>query len=160
MRVSTSVQVSCKLCENTFMVQPHRFLSGRGKFCSAKCRSTGIFTKEVRQKMSLARKNKPTGRSGNKCHFWKGGITEENKQIRMSLEYRKWRTSVFVRDGYKCVICNSVGGKLQADHIKSFSKHKDLRFELSNGRTLCIECHKKTDTYGGKSNRLQKVKTL
>ena len=32
--------------------------------------------------------------------------------------------------------------------IKSFSEHPGLRLDVSNGRTLCSGCHKKTDTYG------------
>lgn len=33
----TSVQVSCLSCKKSFYVQPHRFKSGRGKYCSRKC---------------------------------------------------------------------------------------------------------------------------
>ena len=29
-----------------------------------------------------------------------------------------------------------------------------IKLELSNGRTLCIECHKITDTYGYKTRKL------
>lgn len=35
-----------------------------------------------------------------------------------------------------------------ADHIKSFKDHPELRTDLQNGRTLCVDCHRKTDTYG------------
>lgn len=94
-------------------------------------------------------------RIGIKHHNWKGGITTENHKIRNSSEYARWRTLVFERDNYTCVICYARSGigkavLLQADHIKQFAHFKELRFELSNGRTLCVECHKKTDTYGKK----------
>lgn len=144
----------CKQCGATFKSQPHREKNGRGKFCSIECRSKGIFTPEVRLKMSLARKGKPNPNlQGEKCHFWKGGVTPKNKKIRMSLEMKKWRDTIFKRDGYKCKICSKIGGVLNADHIKPFSKFPHLAFDISNGRTLCVECHKSTDTYGGKLNR-------
>lgn len=37
---------------------------------------------------------------------------------------------------------------LHADNIKPFALYPELRFEVTNGRTLCIPCHKKTGTYG------------
>lgn len=84
---------------------------------------------------------------GKKNSNWKGGITPVNAKIRASLKYKKWREKVFKRDKYTCVWCKQVGGELNADHIKQFAYYPKLRFKLSNGRTLCIGCHKKTDTY-------------
>lgn len=81
---------------------------------------------------------------------WKGGITPENQRIRHSDEYKKWRKAVFERDNYTCQFCKVRGAYLHADHIKPFSTHPELRFELSNGRTLCKDCHIRTDTYGAK----------
>jgi hypothetical protein len=88
---------------------------------------------------------------GEKNHNWKGGITPINEKIRRSVEYKLWRRAVFERDKYTCVICFTKGGDLQADHIKPFAHYPKLRFELSNGRTLCKLCHRQTDTYGAKS---------
>lgn len=86
--------------------------------------------------------------SGENNPMWKGGVTSINEKIRKSIEYKQWRTSVYVKDNYTCVECgNNRGGNLEADHIKQFAFYPELRFDVSNGRTLCKECHKKTDTY-------------
>jgi hypothetical protein len=79
---------------------------------------------------------------------WKGGISPEDSLIRASVEYRLWRLDVFEKDKYTCVLCGQKGGDLQADHIKPFAFFPELRFERSNGRTLCIKCHRATDTFG------------
>lgn len=88
-------------------------------------------------------------RAGEKCHLWKGGITPINEKIRKSLEYKIWRKSVFERDNYTCVWCGAKG-EINADHIKPFAYFPELRFAIDNGRTLCVPCHKTTDTYGEK----------
>lgn len=67
-----------------------------------------------------------------------------------SATYYGWRKLVLIRDGHKCVFCGSAD-RLEADHILAFCSHPELRYDLNNGRTLCRECHKKTETYGGKS---------
>lgn len=87
---------------------------------------------------------------GEKHWLWKGGITSTNTKIRRSIEYKLWRTSVFERDGYTCIWCGYKGKNLNADHIKPFAYYPELRFAIDNGRTLCKECHKTTDTYGSK----------
>jgi predicted restriction endonuclease len=97
---------------------------------------------EARQKISISHR-------GRNNHFWQGGISELNDIIRHSLEYKEWRRAVYKRDNYTCQICGLGGyGNLNADHIKAFSKYPELRFAIDNGRTLCHNCHKKTDNYG------------
>jgi 5-methylcytosine-specific restriction endonuclease McrA len=83
-----------------------------------------------------------------KSHLWKGGVTPKNHSIRNSTEYKLWRSKVFQRDDYTCQFCGDRGHKLNADHIKPFAYFPELRFDLSNGRTLCVACHRTTDTWG------------
>jgi predicted restriction endonuclease len=119
-------------------------------------------SEETKEKMSERKKqnpsrywlNKKREESGEKHYNWKGGITNINTAIRNSTEYKKWRKSVFERDNYTCVFCGQVGGHLNVDHIKAFSKFPDLRLDINNGRTLCISCHKQTDTYCKKALNL------
>ena len=65
------------------------------------------------------------------------------KEMRNSAEYIAWRSKVFERDGFKCVICGQVGGTLNAHHIRSFKKYPNLRLVVDNGVTLCEGCHKR-----------------
>lgn len=82
------------------------------------------------------------GKKGKDHWAWKGGISHINSRIRQSSEYKVWRDAVFLRDNWTCQLCRKRGGVLEADHIKQFATHPDLRFTTSNGRTLCKACHK------------------
>jgi len=64
---------------------------------------------------------------------------------RQTPAYKRWRTRVFKRDGFKCVRCGSQEN-LVADHIKSGDQHPGLRYIVSNGRTLCAKCHAEIGT--------------
>ncbi len=49
---------------------------------------------------------------------------------------------LFVRDLYTCQHCAQHGGTLEAHHIKPWVSFPALRFEIDNGITLCVPCHK------------------
>lgn len=125
------------------------------------CRTCCFKNPQTRENMRLAhignklsietRKKMSEISRGNKSHFWKGGVTPINQIIRTSIEYKLWREAVFKRDNYTCVWGGKEhGSKLNADHIKSFAYFSELRFDINNGRTLCEDCHKKTDNFGNK----------
>lgn len=144
---------NCLVCKKSFSLKIRRDIE-RKKFCSRKClgswfgranatpENIAIFIKntttpEVNAKKARKRENHPR---------W---IKDRSKlKNRPRHELNIWRKKVFERDDYICQICNKRGGKLQADHIKPYSLYPELREDLNNGRTLCIECHRKTDTYG------------
>lgn len=106
---------------------------------------------EGRKKLSQAHIGKMTGA---KNPSWKGGVCTVNKterQIAMhTAEYKFWRLEVFERDDYTCQDCGIRGIELNADHIKPWSQYPELRYTRSNGRTLCVDCHRKTPTYGNR----------
>lgn len=104
-----------------------------------------VRSKEHCDKLSLMQLNKV---KEGKHNFYKGGITKGNKFIRTSREYKLWRKAVFERDRWTCIFCGYRGSNIQADHIKRFSDYPELRFSIDNGRTLCYNCHKTTDTWG------------
>lgn len=79
--------------------------------------------------------------SGENSHLWRGGKTTEAQIARGSTKYAEWRSSVFKRDHYTCAMCAMRGGKLSAHHIRPWSSHEELRYEVGNGITLCWPCH-------------------
>lgn len=109
-------------------------------------------TLEQRRKMSHAAKKGPDNVG------WRGGKCSENYKLRRGSNYKMWRDSVFQRDNYTCQECGERGGELNAHHVKSWAEHPHLRYEISNGITLCIICHKETDSY--LNNKINQVHSL
>lgn len=69
-------------------------------------------------------------------------------------QYKNWRTACLRRDNHRCVVCGrGRPARLEVDHIHSWSRHPELRFDVDNGQTLCHSCHKRTPTYGFKASR-------
>lgn len=60
-------------------------------------------------------------------------------------QYKEWRLLVYRRDSFTCQMpgCSKKGfaAKIQAHHIKRWADHPELRFQVSNGVTLCKQCH-------------------
>lgn len=104
---------------------------------------------EGRHKGSLGKHWKQTAeqvakRSGSNAWMWKGGKTDPRKLIRNHQEYKEWRSKVFERDNWTCQTCGKRGVYLEAHHIKEFVNYPELCYEISNGVTLCYDCHQLT----------------
>lgn len=96
-----------------------------------------VHTKEWRQKVSLAN-------SGSNHWNWKGGIDSINRLMRNSSSHKGWSKSVKQRDKWICQNCfkkQSSKSPLVAHHIVGWNKDHSLRFDISNGITLCRACH-------------------
>jgi len=155
--------VNCPECNQKFK-SSKRSNGKYTKFCSDKCLKLNIFKEKgiylnCKKCNKIIRTTKGTlYRNKSYCSrecagSWRGGITPLITRLRMSKEYKIWRTSVFERDNYTCIWCGARSGNgksviLNADHIKPFCDYPELRFVIDNGRTLCIDCHRKTDTFG------------
>lgn len=116
-------EIQCKNCNKTFSVEGKYY----NKYCSNKCRYEYFRIKYLSD-------NNPN---------WKGGVKSTNQIGRNSKIHTEWIKSVFERDRYTCQICHQIGGKLNAHHIYAWAKFKEKRFQLENGITLCVKCHKR-----------------
>lgn len=105
-----------------------------------------IVSEETRRRMALSH-------SGEKTNFWKGGIDKKVYKHYQNIDYRIWRERVFKRDNFTCQDCKIRGGLLHPHHIKSYTYFPELRYEVSNGKTLCKPCHVNFHSKVGYSNR-------
>lgn len=81
--------------------------------------------------------------TGENHPHWKGGVNSESHKARHAPEGEAWRKSVYKRDNFKCQCCGS-NHNLNAHHLYNFSDYVDIRYKLSNGITLCEDCHSAT----------------
>lgn len=140
LRVGTTIATGyCLDCKIDVFKKPSEFKkwSGLCNPCARRNRRGIPLTQEARAKISKSRQ----GCNSGDAHWnWKGGITTEHDSQRAKFK-QTTQKKVFQKDNYTCQICYQYGGNLQADHIKSWSKHPKLRFRVSNCRTLCMACH-------------------
>src|SRR3990167_1040711 len=100
---------------------------------------------------------------GERAPNWKGGIPPLIRLIRNNGQYKRWQRSCVKMYGRVCKKCKKTRGRLDFYHYpKSFSdifhENKIISLEqalacsdfwdVRNGRILCWNCHRKTDTYG------------
>lgn len=112
------------------------------------------------RKISNALTGKPQlwNRGKNHPNYIDGGKAQYARQKDMGrVEYKNWRRAVFKRDDFTCQECKKRGGKICADHIKPYSLYPKLRYDVNNGKTLCVKCHRKTDTFGGNLKKYIKL---
>lgn len=113
---------ACQECGETFKIREGQPITTfkKQKFCSKDCADKGGF------------------RYSGESH---PNYREEARRKNRGGSHHKWVNAVISRDGAKCVRCGVSGVELHAHHIKSYRDHPELRFEVSNGMTVCYRCH-------------------
>jgi HNH endonuclease len=85
----------------------------------------------------IARRCRETNRAR-----WPERKADKHPRHNASFEYDEWRRAVFVRDDFTCQRCGTRGVRLHAHHVQAWKDSPDLRYEVSNGLTLCPPCHR------------------
>ena len=188
----------CKLCNKEFLAM-HDSKSRNQPYCSKQCAwkaqigkpltenqlkclelGRGKKSEATKIKIGLAHKGKAhlsmrgrpsyfRGITGERHPLWRGGSEVLDRSIRHCFQYRQWRSDVFTRDNFTCVICGGKGGDINAHHypkafITIFRENKITSLEealkceefwnINNGITLCEDCHKKQHKIYGKEFNL------
>lgn len=148
----------CEYCGNP--LKPRQRYN-KQRFCSSRCRYNKLpmpprpdrtgstpWNKGLTMLVDERLKNMSETRKGDKNWNYIHGKSKSHRTSWSTAIHKAWRKAVFDRDNYTCQICLVRGGTLEADHIKCFAHNEELRYEVSNGRTLCKACHKTTPNYG------------
>jgi len=110
----TSITFTCETCGDESTQNPFEYNKAKNHFCSLDCY----------YKFKVA--NRPEG---------------FKEDLRSTPAYKEWVFKVLKEDNFTCQKCSQHGGVLNAHHILAFSRYEDLRLIVSNGITLCKECH-------------------
>ena len=150
----------CIECKRIFHKKKESFSTFLKKsFCTQNCSNLYFGKIHIgikRPKMIINTKSIEALKNWSKTHrpwnFGKGTISSQSELARKCLENRLWRKAIFERDNFSCRECGKIGGELHAHHVKPFAYFTELRYAIDNGITLCHNCHKLTDSYGGGKN--------
>ena len=112
-----------------------------------------IFSKNWLEKIRSASIKVGKLHRGKNHWNWQGGKTPYLQNLRHGRKYSNWRKAVYTRDNSTCQMCHIKQEHPLAHHKKAFDKYPKLRFEVSNGMTLCRSCHKKVHKEIGTSTR-------
>jgi len=119
-----------------------------------------IYSEETKQKMGIKNKGRvmPIEVRLKIATALRKGNTLLFEAIRKCFKYKEWHKQILLRDNFTCILCQRRGGKLEVDHYpKMFNEiikenqilniEKALKciilWETENGRTLCVDCHRK-----------------
>lgn len=94
------------------------------------------------------------GNRGEENPNYNPNLTDDEREDKRDiLKNKNWKKDVYKKDNYTCQCCGKRGIKLNAHHLNGYHWDKENRFNISNGITLCEDCHKEFhNLYGYKYN--------
>lgn len=138
-------------------------------------------TEETKKKLGELNRNRVVSDETRKKHSqyrgpkganWKGGLTSVNLSIRESGENKRWIRECLERDDFTCQKCGVRGVKLHVHHKKTIKELMEEVTEriplfsvkqaaqvyrpfwnIDNGITLCVGCHRKIHREKAEENR-------
>lgn len=82
-------------------------------------------------------------KSGKNNGRWNENLTQEDREhTRNYKEYREFTYKVMARDHYTCVCCGKHTHDIDVHHLDGYNWCIEKRLDVSNGITLCSNCHK------------------
>lgn len=159
--------VKCETCNKTFERIKSWLSPDKKNYCSRQCADRGLRVvkpiltcafcgKEFERYPSEIRKMSERGYThvfcGHKCRAAmiaaqfdppRPYMGEHTSVPRNGAKTREWRKAVFERNSHTCQDCGITNVLMCAHHIKPYALYTALRYEVSNGLTLCYPCHEK-----------------
>jgi len=178
---------SRKCCANSRIGKKRLFFSNEWKENISKSKKGVKLSEEHKRNIGLSHKGKPrpwmigkkhalghigwnkggrmpqeTRRKLHEAHKRRWDIIGRKKDTRpyyrlKDFKYKWWRERIYKYDDYTCWICENKGDKLNAHHLKDWIRYPKLRYKVSNGLSLCLECHKIYTEYGNNLKKEEKV---
>lgn len=132
----------CRQCGAVFQYAIQREAERRSGKQRVYC-STACYRAHQREHGHLKGARHPQyGKRGPLNHRWGGGSGSATQAERRTIEYRAWRKAVYRRDDFTCQRCGQRGGELHAHHVIPFAQDKSKAYDVGNGITLCVRCHR------------------
>ena len=112
-----------------------RKMSDEARLANSRAQTGKKLSEETKRKIGDAHR-------GENSPHWKGGVAKVGRWD--DPRYFEWQRAVFTRDNWACQRCgyrNTHGDRLNAHHLAAWADFPESRFEITNGLTLCVDCH-------------------
>lgn len=137
------IKKKCLFCGKTFSLPPWQ--AKRRKYCSFKCSCLDVKKIEKKRCLECNRLFEPSDTyeakrrkfCSREC-YWKSMDLDTGQRNYKAL--REWGEKVKKRDEYKCQWCGR-NDCLIAHHLLPYALFVNERTKVSNGLTMCKDCH-------------------